>query len=320
MAKQEKGKLGSKREWQKRKILILFLTIPMLFLLYFTVYPIITMFYYSFTDWKGSVSPYDFVGVYNYKNIFTTESYRNVFVTAGYYLLAGLLQQVLSLFLAVIMNKKLRGSGFFKGIIFFPFIMNGVAVAMAFRMFYQIGGGLDTLMNVAGFGDYIKVWISDPKTCNFALAFIFLWKNVGYSFLIYLGTMQSISSEYYDAAAIDGAGRWTVFGKITLPLLRPMLLYVAITSLIGGLQMFDLPYLMSNPAGASYNSVYTVVMYLYKFGFTTGTTQTGYASAIAYVLFLIILAVSIIQLKVFNQDEEKAAARRAKKRASSKTK
>ena len=184
LAKQEKEKLGSKREWQKRKILILFLTIPMLFLLYFTVYPIITMFYYSFTDWKGSVSPYDFVGVYNYKNIFTTESYRNVFVTAGYYLLAGLLQQVLSLFLAVIMNKKLRGSGFFKGIIFFPFIMNGVAVAMAFRMFYQIGGGLDTLMNVAGFGDYIKVWISDPKTCNFALAFIFLWKNVGYSFLI----------------------------------------------------------------------------------------------------------------------------------------
>ena len=84
--------------------------------------------------------------------------------------------------------------------------------------------------------------------------------------------------------------------------------------------MFDLPYLMSNPAGASYNSVYTVVMYLYIFGFTTGTTQTGYASAIAYVLFLIILAVSIIQLKVFNQDEEKAAARRAKKRASSKTK
>ena len=144
--------------------------------------------------------------------------------------------------------------------------------------------------------------------------------SFGNSFIMLMAGVQGISKDYFEAAAIDGAGRWTVFGKITLPLLRPMLLYVAITSLIGGLQMFDLPYLMSNPAGASYNSVYTVVMYLYKFGFTTGTTQTGYASAIAYVLFLIILAVSIIQLKVFNQDEEKAAARRAKKRASSKTK
>ena len=116
--------------------------------------------------------------------------------------------------------------------------------------------------------------------------------------------MQGISKDYFEAAAIDGAGRWTVFGKITLPLLKPMLMYVAITSLIGGLQMFDLPYLMSSTSGAAYNSVYTAVMYLYKFGFTTGTTQTGYASAIAYVIFLIVLAVSIVQLKVFNRKED----------------
>lgn len=116
--------------------------------------------------------------------------------------------------------------------------------------------------------------------------------------------VQGISKDYFEAAAIDGAGRWTVFGKITLPLLKPMLMYVAITSLIGGLQMFDLPYLMSSTSSAAYNSVYTAVMYLYKFGFTTGTTQTGYASAIAYVIFLIVLAVSIVQLKVFNRKED----------------
>lgn len=163
-------------------------------------------------------------------------------------------------------------------------------------------------------------WLGSSATAGVTIAVISSWMWFGNSFIMLMAGVQGISKDYFEAAAIDGAGRWTVFGKITLPLLRPMLLYVAITSLIGGLQMFDLPYLMSNPAGASYNSVYTVVMYLYKFGFTTGTTQTGYASAIAYVLFLIILAVSIIQLKVFNQDEEKAAARRAKKRASSKTK
>lgn len=298
LAKQEKGKLGSKREWQKRKILILFLTIPMLFLLYFTVYPIITMFYYSFTDWKGSVSPYDFVGVYNYKNIFTTESYRNVFVTAGYYLLAGLLQQVLSLFLAVIMNKKLRGSGFFKGIIFFPFIMNGVAVAMAFRMFYQIGGGLDTLMNVAGFGDYIKVWISDPKTCNFALAFIFLWKNVGYSFLIYLGTMQSISSEYYDAAAIDGAGAWAMFKAITYPNIKMIVGLMATFSIVNSISVFDIPYVLTNGKNGTNSFSTTLIETAFSYN------KYGQACAMAICMLVIAAVVMVFKNTVFKEENE----------------
>ncbi|WP_337537530.1 sugar ABC transporter permease [Suilimivivens sp.] len=298
MAKQEKGKLGSKRKWQKRKILILFLTIPMLFLLYFTVYPIITMFYYSFTDWKGSVSPYDFVGVYNYKNIFTTESYRNVFVTAGYYLLAGLLQQVLSLFLAVIMNKKLRGSGFFKGIIFFPFIMNGVAVAMAFRMFYQIGGGLDTLMNVAGFGDYIKVWISDPKTCNFALAFIFLWKNVGYSFLIYLGTMQSISSEYYDAAAIDGAGTWAMFKAITYPNIKMIVGLMATFSIVNSISVFDIPYVLTNGKNGTNSFSTTLIETAFSYN------KYGQACAMAICMLVIAAVVMVFKNIVFKEENE----------------
>ena len=298
LAKQEKGKLGSKRKWQKRKILILFLTIPMLFLLYFTVYPIITMFYYSFTDWKGSVSPYDFVGVYNYKNIFTTESYRNVFVTAGYYLLAGLLQQVLSLFLAVIMNKKLRGSGFFKGIIFFPFIMNGVAVAMAFRMFYQIGGGLDTLMNVAGFGDYIKVWISDPKTCNFALAFIFLWKNVGYSFLIYLGTMQSISSVYYDAAAIDGAGTWAMFKAITYPNIKMIVGLMATFSIVNSISVFDIPYVLTNGKNGTNSFSTTLIETAFSYN------KYGQACAMAICMLVIAAVVMVFKNIVFKEENE----------------
>ena len=125
----------------------------------------------------------------------------------------------------------------------------------------------------------------------------------GNSFIMLMAGVQGISKDYFEAAAIDGAGRWTVFGKITLPLLKPILLYVAITSLIGGLQMFDLPYLMADKASASYNAVQTAVMYLYKFGFETGTTQTGYASAIAYILFLIILTVSVVQFKLFNKED-----------------
>jgi multiple sugar transport system permease protein len=112
--------------------------------------------------------------------------------------------------------------------------------------------------------------------------------------------VQGIPKDYFEAAALDGAGRWKTFTNITVPLLRPIILYVFITSLIGGLQMFDIPYLISGgTAGAPSGSLQTVVMYLYKFGFETN--QVGYAAAIAYTLFLIILIVSIIQF----QDDRK---------------
>ena len=163
------------------------------------------MLFYSFTDWKGSITKTNFVGFSNYIEIFTKDNYRNVFITAFYYLCAGLLQQIIALFLSILLQKKIKGSGFFKAVIFFPFIMNGVAVSLTFRMLYQVGGGLDQLLNSVGLGSLVRVWITNPKTVNFALAWIYLWKNVGYSFLIYLGTMQSVDNDYYDAAAIDGA-------------------------------------------------------------------------------------------------------------------
>ena len=129
------------------------------------------------------------------------------------------------------------------------------------------------------------------------------WIWFGNSFLMLMASVQGISRDYFEAAAIDGANTWTIFRRITLPLINPIMMYVAITSLIGGLQMFDLPYLMITPTTGSYDNVQTVMMYLYKFGFTTGSIQTGYASAVAYALFLIILGVTIVQLKFFNKDK-----------------
>ncbi len=115
--------------------------------------------------------------------------------------------------------------------------------------------------------------------------------------------VQGIPKDYFEAAAIDGAGRWKIFGKITLPLLKPIMIYVAITSLIGGLQMFDMPHLMSQGNAAIHDGcLNTMVMYLYKFGFTVN--QVGYASAIAYVLFLIILVVSVAQFFIMNRKED----------------
>ena len=145
-------------------------------------------------------------------------------------------------------------------------------------------------------------WMGQRSTAWGVISVIQAWMWFGNSFIMLMASVQGINNDYFEAAAIDGAGRWTVFGKITLPLIKPILLYVSITSLIGGLQLFDLPYLMcggtvGNPAG----STQTVIMYLYKFGFETW--QTGYASAVAYVLFLLVLIVSLIQFKVGGKED-----------------
>ena len=296
----------------------------------FSVYPVLRTLYFSFTNAKiAGVGVTSWVWFDNYKRVFTDKFFwRALWNTVRIWGVNIVLQLGLAFLLTIVFSDikyKIKGLGIFRIIYYLPNLIAATSVAFLFQTlldwrygtFNQIIASIYRLFGA----NYTPVdWLGSSATAGVTIAVISSWMWFGNSFIMLMAGVQGISKDYFEAAAIDGAGRWTVFAKITLPLLRPMLLYVAITSLIGGLQMFDLPYLMSNPAGASYNSVYTVVMYLYKFGFTTGTTQTGYASAIAYVLFLIILAVSIIQLKVFNQDEEKAAARRAKKRASSKTK
>ena len=296
----------------------------------FSVYPVLRTLYFSFTNAKiAGVGVTSWVWFDNYKRVFTDKFFwRALWNTVRIWGVNIVLQLGLAFLLTIVFSDikyKIKGLGIFRIIYYLPNLIAATSVAFLFQTlldwrygtFNQIIASIYRLFGA----NYTPVdWLGSSATAGVTIAVISSWMWFGNSFIMLMAGVQGISKDYFEAAAIDVAGRLTVFLKITLPLLRPMLLYVAITSLIGGLQMFDLPYLMSNPAGASYNSVYTVVMYLYKFGFTTGTTQTGYASAIAYVLFLIILAVSIIQLKVFNQDEEKAAARRAKKRASSKTK
>jgi multiple sugar transport system permease protein len=291
----------------------------------FSVYPVLRTLYFSFTNAKiAGVGVTSWVWFDNYKRVLTDKFFwRALWNTVRIWGVNIVLQLGLAFLLTIVFSDikyKIKGLGVFRVIYYLPNLIAATSVAFLFQTlldwrygtFNQIIASIYRLFGAS----YNPIdWLGSSATAGVTIAVISSWMWFGNSFIMLMAGVQGISKDYFEAAAIDGAGRWIVFGKITLPLLRPMLLYVAITSLIGGLQMFDLPYLMSNPAGASYNSVYTVVMYLYKFGFTTGTTQTGYASAIAYVLFLIILAVSVIQLKVFNGDEEKAASRRAKKRA-----
>ena len=281
--------------------------------LIFNVYPVLRTLYLSFTNAKiAGVGKIQWVWFDNYIRVITDKFFwRALGNTLRIWGVNIVLQLGLAFLLTIIFSDikyKIKGLGIFRVIYYLPNLIAATSVAFLFKTLldWRYGTFNQIIYQVFKFfgKSYNPIdWLGTAAHAGRTIAVIRAWMWFGNSFIMLMAGVQGISKDYFEAAAIDGAGRWTVFGKITLPLLKPILLYVAITSLIGGLQMFDLPYLMADKASASYNSVQTAVMYLYKFGFETGTTQTGYASAIAYILFLIILTVSVVQFKLFNKED-----------------
>ena len=281
--------------------------------LIFNVYPVLRTLYLSFTNAKiAGVGKIQWVWFDNYIRVITDKFFwRALGNTLRIWGVNIVLQLGLAFLLTIIFSDikyKIKGLGIFRVIYYLPNLIAATSVAFLFKTLldWRYGTFNQIIYQVFKFfgKSYNPIdWLGTAAHAGSTIAVISAWMWFGNSFIMLMAGVQGISKDYFEAAAIDGAGRWTVFGKITLPLLKPILLYVAITSLIGGLQMFDLPYLMADKASASYNSVQTAVMYLYKFGYETGTTQTGYASAIAYILFLIILTVSVVQFKLFNKED-----------------
>lgn len=282
--------------------------------LIFSVYPVLRTLYLSFTDVKlVGAQTANWVWFDNYKRVFTDKYFwKALWNTVRIWGVNIILQLGMAFLLMMVFSDvkyKMRGLGIFRVIYYLPNLIAATSVAFLFKTLldWRYGTFNQIIFQIYKlFGKtYNPIdWLGTGQYAGGTIAVIQTWMWFGNSFIMLMAGVQGISKDYFEAAAIDGAGRWTVFGKITLPLIKPILLYVAITSLIGGLQLFDLPYLMASPSSASYKSVETLVMYLYKFGFRTGTTQIAYASAIAYAIFLIILTVSLIQLKVFNRKED----------------
>ena len=280
--------------------------------LIFSVYPVLRTLYLSFTDLKVVGTP-KWIWFDNYKRVFGDKFFwKALGNTMRIWIVNIVLQLGLAFLLMVIFSDvkyKMKGLRVFRIVYYLPNLIAATSIAFLFSTFFMYPYGdfnnmITAVVNLFGKVFQRKDWLGSSDTAGYVIAVIQSWMWFGNSFLMLMAGVQGISKDYFEAAAIDGAGRWTIFTKITLPLIRPILMYVAITSLIGGVQMFDLPYLMISPSTASYGKVQTAMMYLYKFGFTTGTTQTGYASSIAYTMFLIILVASVVEFWLFNRKKE----------------
>lgn len=197
----------------------------------------------------------------------------------------------LSLFLAIALDKSDRGIRFFRGAYFIPVISSMVSIGVVWQWLYNPEFGLINNL-LAKIGIDGPMWLTSDKTAMIALIIVAVWKNLGYNMLIFLAGLQSIERNYYEAAEIDGAGWWQQFRNITVPLLTPTTFFVLVMAFIGSFQVFDLVMMMTQGGPGRATSV--VVHYLYQNAFKF--FKMGYASAMAYVLFAVILAVTGVQM------------------------
>lgn len=273
----------------------------------FSVYPVLRTLQLSFADYKG-FGEINYNGFKNYIRVFNDRYFWiSLWNTIKIWGVNIVLQLGLAFLLTIVFSDikyKIKGLAVFRAVYYLPNIIAATSVAFLFKtMLDWRYGTLNQILYHLGVHNPIN-WLGQSSTAPYVVSIIQTWMWFGNSFIMLMAGVQGINNDYFEAAAIDGANRWTRFTKITLPLLKPIMLYVTITSLIGGIQMFDLPFLMYTVKGDPLGSTQTAIMYLYKFGFATRPKQVGYASAIAYVLFLLILIISVIQFKVMNGKED----------------
>ncbi len=257
--------------------------------------PIIWSFLLSFCRWRILGTP-DFIGVGNYISVFSDPVFWIAVKNTLYYSLvtvpAGL---VLALGSALLLNQKLPGRIFFRGVIFFPVTVSMVVIALIWGwMFSEHYGVINAPLEAVGIMP--RNWMANPNTSFPIIMIMSIWKGFGYGMVIYLAALQSIPHTYYEAATIDGATPFRKFLHITLPLLAPTTLFVLVIAFIGSFQVFDQVYIMTE-GGPGYSTT-VLVSYIYDQAYG-GKFHMGRACSIAYILFLIVLFFTLLQLKVF---------------------
>lgn len=274
----------------------LFLLIPLAFLVTFTYVPVANMFWYSVTDWDGLALEKGFVGVDNFVSIFTRPEYFRVFTVSLYYLVGAGAQLILALYFATLLSFNTRFKNFFKGVIFFPYLLNGVAIGLMFLYFFRPGGTLDSTLALFGMQDP-PLWLGDPSIVNISLAATSVWRYMGLNFVLFLGAIQSVPSEQYEAADLDGATSWQKFRFIILPSIRRILGLTMILAVSGALSAFEMPYIMTGGANGSTTFVIQTVDTAFRFA------NVGLASAMAIVLLVIVLLITAVQRKFFPDEK-----------------
>lgn len=264
----------------------------------FFLYPVLWALYLSFFQQVGIGSEPKFVGLQNYANLLSDDTFRTALVNTSYYAAGSIFLIVpLALLLAVVLfMRSLRGREFFRLFFFSPNITSGVVVGIIFTLVFSADYGLINNYILKPLGMPAVRWLQDPQWIMPAIIILGIWRFTGINALYFMAGLQNVSEEVREAAMIDGATRWQVFRYVTLPLLRPVMVFVLTFAIIGSYNLFAEPSILVGAQGGPNNAGLFMTMYLYLTGFRF--MKFGYASAIGYALALIILVLTLIQLRV----------------------
>jgi raffinose/stachyose/melibiose transport system permease protein len=272
----------------------------------FVIVPVFLAGYYGFFEWTGYGIPTEFVGLRNYELILTDDAFLEALSHNGFILVMSLvLQGPLAIGIALLLNRRMRGRSLIRVLIFVPYVLSEVIVAIGFSLMLHPTGAVNDMLDRLGLSGVAADWLADPDIAIWSLMMILVWKYIGFAVILMLAGLQGIPDELREAAAIDGASYWQTQWHITLPLLGPTIRIWAFLSIIGSLQVFDLVFVIWGQYVADTAGTSTMATYMVANGRTSG--EYGYGSAVAVVIFLISLVIALVyQRFVLRRDTEGA--------------
>ncbi|MGB9679589.1 MAG: carbohydrate ABC transporter permease [Minisyncoccia bacterium] len=266
----------------------------------FLIGPLIYAFIISFKEFSFlNPAINKWVGFLNYIKLFSDPTFKKALLNTTIYSIGVVpTQLIISLILALIVNSDIKGKTFFRVAYYVPTVTSTVAVSVIFLYLFKADGLVNVLL--AKFGIQGPTWFNDVRFALPSIMMMAIWSSVGNYMVIFLAGLQDVPSELYEAAEVDGANKFQRFFKITLPMLKPIMFFNLVMSLIGTFQVFDQAYVVSQGTGGPLDATMTVVLDIYRTGFRD--FNMGYASAMAFALFVIILILTLIQRKLFKEE------------------
>ncbi len=281
----------------------LFLIPAILLVLFIYLVPFIFSIVISLTNWNGISRSFNFVGIKNYIEIFQTKELQDVLKNnLIYFVEIVTVQNILGIFLAVLLQEKFKGKNFFRAVLFLPTVICTVAIGFIWNLMLDpVSGFVPGMLSTLGLEKLSKVlWLADSKVAIHTISLVNVWQWVGQSMVIYLAGILSIDRSLYEACSIDGAGKGAKFWKITLPLMAPSLTINIIVTTIGTLKIYDLPFIMTG--GGPGHATESLAINVYTSAFVY--SRMGYGTAISIALFVFVLIVSLIQLIIMRRRED----------------
>jgi len=295
---------ASRRPWRDDLVGWAFAAPFVILFVVFLAFPILASFLLSFTSFglRDIANPVgtSVIGIKNYVDLFADPKFWKALFNTFYFVVVGVpVTLAIGLLIATALSRGVtRFRTAFRVGYYLPVITSIVAIAVVWRFLLNPDAGLINML-LSGLGIKGPAWLADPVFAMPSIIAMAVWRNLGFAMVVFLAGLQTIPATLYEAAGIDGAGRWQAFRYVTIPMLRPTILFMTVITTIGYLQLFEEPFVMT--LGGPLDSTLSITMYMYQQGFTF--FHQGYASAIAYVLFVIVALIAFLQFKFLRSDE-----------------